>query len=153
VHLSDATLGTGIVECDQLKTHLSLEQVLGWLHDHIGDTDITIKPVIDLNQEITVAGYQPSERLRQQIVLAERTCAHPHCHKAAERCDLDHVITHAAGGATTTSNLAPLCRKHHRAKTLGGWTYTKLRPGHYRWRSPAGLLHEKTPAGTRALRL
>jgi hypothetical protein len=29
VHLSDATLGTGIVECDQLKTHLSLEQVLG----------------------------------------------------------------------------------------------------------------------------
>ena len=35
------------------------------------------------------------------------------------------------GGATCTCQLAPLCRRHHRLKTHGGWTYTTLEPGTY----------------------
>lgn len=37
---------------------------------------------------------------------------------------------------TTPDNLAPLCRRHHRLKTHGRWTYTMPEPGIYLWRSP-----------------
>jgi hypothetical protein len=40
------------------------------------------------------------------------------------RLDLDHTIPYAANGPpgqTSMSNLGPLTRTEHRAKTLGGW--------------------------------
>ena len=33
-------------------------------------------------------------------------------------------------------NLAPLCRRHHRAKTHGRWRYQRLVDGSYAWTSP-----------------
>ncbi|QYJ04111.1 HNH endonuclease [Nocardioides panacisoli] len=42
------------------------------------------------------------------------------------------------GGATASSNLAPLCRRHHRTKTHAGWRYAVLTPGTYEWTSPRG---------------
>ncbi|WP_157544619.1 hypothetical protein [Nocardioides halotolerans] len=49
-------------------------------------------------------------------------------------------------------NLAPLCRHHHRLKTLAGWRYWPLGPpGTYLWRDPHGLLFVRTRDGTRAL--
>ena len=52
---------------------------------------------------------------------------------AARRCmcDLDHVIPHPAG-PTSESNLAALCRYHHRLKTHTGWTvrmHARRHPG------------------------
>ncbi|PIE27052.1 MAG: hypothetical protein CSA58_06290, partial [Micrococcales bacterium] len=46
------------------------------------------------------------------------------------------------GGSTTSSNLFPLCRRHHRAKTHRNWQY---RPDPHEqaiiWTSPAGYVY------------
>ncbi|HIZ34849.1 MAG TPA: hypothetical protein H9815_03645 [Candidatus Ruania gallistercoris] len=42
------------------------------------------------------------------------------------------------GGPTCGCNLAPLCRRHHRAKTHAGWSYVMVTPGTYLWSAPAG---------------
>ncbi|WP_179621552.1 HNH endonuclease signature motif containing protein [Nocardioides cavernae] len=66
-------------------------------------------------------------------------------------CDLDHVIPFDAGEATSTSNLAPLCRTHHRLKTHSAWHYETTAPGTYDWTSPHGHRFRRDPTGTRAI--
>ncbi len=39
-------------------------------------------------------------------------------------------------GQTRPANLAPLCRRHHRAKTTGRWQYRRLPDGTYQWTGP-----------------
>ena len=39
-------------------------------------------------------------------------------------------------GQTRPDNLAPLCRRHHRAKTTGRWQYRRLPDGTYQWTGP-----------------
>jgi hypothetical protein len=63
-------------------------------------------------------------------------------------CDCDHVTPHGAGGATCTCQVAPLCRRHHRLKTHGGWTYTTLEPGSYLWSSPHRYQYLRDHTGT-----
>ncbi|MCD6639387.1 MAG: HNH endonuclease, partial [Nocardioides sp.] len=50
-------------------------------------------------------------------------------------------------GQTTPANLAPLCRRHHRAKTSGTWSYERLEPGTYLWTGP-GVTALVTTQGT-----
>ena len=50
--------------------------------------------------------------------------------------------------ATATTNLICLCRRHHRAKTTGSWTYERIDPGTYLWTGPTGLTVLVTPRGT-----
>lgn len=149
LHLSDLSLASGIVTCDELRTHLSVEQVLGWMREV--DQEVIIQPVIDLRDHRESGGYQPSERVRRHVLAGEENCAFPYCARQATRCDGDHVVAHAEGGPTCSCNLAPLCRLHHRAKTHGRWSYDKLAPGTYLWRSATGLLYERTPDGTTRL--
>jgi hypothetical protein len=54
-------------------------------------------------------------------------------------------------GQTHPGNLAPVCRRHHRAKTKGIWTYTREPDGTYTWTSPHGRGYTVTPLGTWAL--
>ena len=62
----------------------------------------------------------------------------PHCNKPARGCDLDHINPYHQGGTTTSWNLAPLCRYHHRVKTHGGWTYTRTTRTRFEWTTPTG---------------
>ena len=48
------------------------------------------------------------------------------------------MIPYSEGGPTASDNLAPLCRRHHRLKTHGGWRYTQVERGTYLWTSPLG---------------
>ena len=43
---------------------------------------------------------------------------------------------------------AALCRRHHRVKTHGGWTYTPLEPGVYLWTSRHGYQYLRDHHGT-----
>ncbi|WP_323792172.1 HNH endonuclease signature motif containing protein [Nocardioides sp.] len=118
-----------------------IEQLKGWCQT--AGTTVTIKPVIDLNQEISTSAYVPTAKLVEQVRLRDQCCVFPNCTRRAEHCDLDHRIPFnknnpAAGGSTSTSNLSLLCRKHHRAKTFSTWTYTSPQPGVYDWTSPSG---------------
>ncbi|QDH10714.1 DUF222 domain-containing protein [Nocardioides dongxiaopingii] len=114
-------------------------------------THVTIKQVIDLHDHVHVEAYEAPDRLREQIELRDLTCAFPHCRRPATRCDLDHITPHDLGGPTSTDNLAPLCRRHHRAKTHGRWRYTTTTPGTYHWTAPSGLTYRRDHHGTTPL--
>ncbi|HET9423464.1 MAG TPA: HNH endonuclease signature motif containing protein [Nocardioides sp.] len=70
------------------------------------------------------------------------------CTRPARSCDHDHCIPYQQGGPTSSDNIAPLCRRHHRTKTHTRWRYRFLRPGHYLWTSPTGLVYYRDATGT-----
>ena len=111
-------------------------------------TGVVVKHVIDLNERIVCAGYQPSERLVEQIRLRDRSCVFPHCTRPASLCDLDHIVPYDDSGKTSSDNLACLCRLHHRMKTHGRWRYWMIRPSVFLWRSPRGHLWVRDRGGT-----
>ena len=132
-----------------------LEQVQAWCGDT--RTKVTIKPVIDLTAELSAPGYEIPPRIREQIVLRDRTCVHPWCSRPARGADVDHIVEYdhhaeAEGrpqpGPTTTSNLAALCRFHHRLKTFSAWTYRMVAPGVFEWTSPHGHRYLRDRHGT-----
>ncbi|NYE37202.1 hypothetical protein F4692_002335 [Nocardioides cavernae] len=126
-----------------------LDQVKDWCTDT--RTKVTLRPVIDLNTELATPAYEPTTRIREAVILRDRTCVFPWCTRSARRCDLDHVVPFDAGGPTSTSNLAPLCRTHHRLKTHSSWHYETTAPGTYDWTSPHGHRFRRDPTGTRAI--
>ena len=120
-------------------------------------TTVTIKPVIDLNVELFTLAYEIPDRIREQIVLRDRTCVFPWCTRPGRGCDVDHIVefdheAEAEGrpqpGPTTTSNLAALCRYHHRLKTFTVWTYRMAAPGVFEWTSPHGHGYRRDRTGT-----
>jgi hypothetical protein len=69
--------------------------------------------------DVTELGRYPSARLAQAIKIRAGTCRFPTCTVPADRCDLDHHEPWPHG-ATSATNMDPLCRRHHRAKTFAG---------------------------------
>jgi HNH endonuclease len=92
------------------------------------DSNVKVTPVVDLAHQISVRQYEVPERLKQQIQLRDGTCVFPHCTRPASACDSDHIEPYDEGGSTSTANLAPLCRRHHRLKTHAGWSYQRTGP-------------------------
>ena len=135
-----------------------LDQVKSWCGD--SRTKVTVKPVIDLNAELSTPAYEVPDRIREQIVLRDRTCVFPWCTRPARGCDIDHVIPYdhdaeAEGreqpGPTATSNLAALCRFHHRLKTHGAWRHRMTPNGVFKWTSPHGHRFTRDRTGTTAI--
>ncbi len=89
-------------------------------------------------------GYKPSQSLRHLIEIRQRRCAHPGCRRAAVRCDLDHTVPFDKGGRTCECNLAPLCRRHHKAKQAPRWHLEQPEPGVMTWRLPSGRVYQTT---------
>ena len=152
VHLEHAAvLGAGgLARLHEARGPVTAEQVRAWCAQP--DTDITVQPVLDLAEHIHVGSYEACARLKLQTQLRDRTCVFAFCFRPAEDCDCEHRVPHdpdrANGGPTCTCNQAPCCRRHHRAKTTGGWTYVTVEPGIYLWRSPLGYQFLKDHTGT-----
>ena len=64
---------------------------------------------------LSTRSYQPTGPIWRHVVAEQPTCAHPACDRPSVECELDHVIEWPRG-ATSTDNLQPLCRRHHKAK-------------------------------------
>jgi hypothetical protein len=148
VHLGQAAVSgvPGLARVRGIPGPVTAEQVRTWCGNP--ETQVTVKPVLDLADHIHVGSYEAPDRLKEQIALRDVTCAHPYCTRPAERCDCEHRVPHADDGPTCTCNLAPACRGHHRAKTTGGWSYVTLEPGVYLWRSPLGYQFLRDHTGT-----
>lgn len=95
---------------------------------------------------ISVESYQPSQAQRRFLRIRDLHCRFPGCRAPVDRCEVDHTIDAAKGGATTTPNLAHLCKPHHRMKHHTDWSVTQHAGGVLKWVSPLGRTHVDTPA-------
>ncbi|MEO6512118.1 MAG: HNH endonuclease signature motif containing protein, partial [Nocardioides sp.] len=114
------------------------------LKDWIATRRVTVLPVLDTGRTDAVDTHDPPPRMRELVILRDRHCVFPGCERDARRCDLDHTTPydeHGPHGQTRPENLAALCRRHHRAKTTGLWSYTRAPSGRYTWVGPHGLTH------------
>ena len=146
VHDERLTTGHGPVRAEDLGP-LHVQQ----LADLLGHTRITLTPVIHLGgAEEAVDAYDIPHRIRHQVLLRDRYEVFPYSTRNARRQDLDHTIPYQPGrpDQTRPSNLGPLSRKAHRAKTAGAWHLDQPRPGTFWWQSPHGRRYRVSPHGT-----
>ena len=94
---------------------------------------------------LSVGRYRPSEQIRRTLTVRDETCRFPGCTTPTSRCDLDHTIDAQYGGPTSTTNLAFLCRNHHRLKHHTGWKVTQHGDGTLTWRTPTGRIKTEPP--------
>ena len=152
VHLEHAAVqgigggAGGLARLDEAPGPITAAQVRDWCGQP--DTQITVQPVLDLAEHLHVNAYQASARLKLQTQLRDGTCVFAFCFRPAEDCDCEHRVPHEDDGPTCSCNQAPCCRRHHRAKTTGGWTYVTVEPGVYLWRSPLGYQFLRDSTGT-----
>ena len=90
--------------------------------------------------------YTPPPALRRFLAARDEHCRFPACDRAYPHTEADHTHEWSRGGMTDASNLALLCKEHHRFKTLGYWTAAQPRSdGTILWTSPLGRTHVTTP--------
>ena len=100
----------------------------------------------DCAHTAATASYRPPPRLRDYVVARDLTCRFPSCGQPAWRGDLDHTRPWDSGGLTCSCNLGGLCRHHHMLKQHPGWDLVQVRPGTFRWTTPAGRAYTCGPA-------
>ena len=142
--------GGGVVRCESLGPMLT-EQLHAWL---LG-SKVVVRPVLDLRRQHPVRdavdAHDPPEWMAELVRLRDPWCVHPGCGRESRGCDLDHITPYqppdegGPPGQTNPGNLAPLCRRHHRAKTFGGWHYQRRDDGGYRWTTPLGRTVDVPP--------
>ncbi len=127
------------------------------IKDWVGHAAVTILPVLRTDRAEAVDQHDPPAWMRELVILRDQHCIHPYCATDARSCDLDHITEYVdpddggPPGQTHPDNLAPLCRRHHRAKTRRRWRYRQLAPGTYLWTGPHGRHYLVTPDGTEPL--
>jgi HNH endonuclease len=136
------TVGVGSVE---RLGPLSIARIKEW----VGHTAVTVVPVIRMDRTDAVVQHDPPQWMRELVILRDARCVFPWCHTDARSCDLDHVVPYDEGGPTSPENLAPLCRRHHRAKTKRRWRYRRLPDGGYLWAGPQQREYLVDRSGTR----
>lgn len=90
--------------------------------------------------------YAIPDRLRELIVMRDRTCRFFGCGRRADSCQIDHAVAWDDGGRTDRDNLGALCTRHHQLKTHGGWAIIASgADGSCTWRSPSGRRYDHHP--------
>jgi hypothetical protein len=115
-------------------------------HDPTGSwrrllTDPTTGHLLDYGRRT----YTPPRHLHDYITARDGTCTFPTCTTSAQHADLDHILAYPHG-PTSHHNLTAAHRRHHNAKTHGGWRI-HLNPdtGHVTWTSPHGRHYHHQP--------
>lgn len=105
-------------------------------------TDPVTGTLIDRAEE----RYRPSAALDRAVRARDLTCRFPGCRRSAEAAgtDVDHTIAYPAG-ATVATNLAVLCRRHHRLKHRARWQASLNPDGVMVWTTPSGRSLETWP--------
>jgi hypothetical protein len=89
--------------------------------------------------------YAPPPSLREHVLARDGTCTFPTCQAAAARSDLDHIVPFPIG-PTNPANLHAAHRRHHNAKTHGGWrVHRDPDTGVTTWTSPQGRAYPSEP--------
>ncbi|MCC3274501.1 HNH endonuclease [Arthrobacter sp. zg-Y20] len=83
--------------------------------------------------------------LARWLRARDGTCRFPGCRVSTAVSEIDHTTDWVDGGPTDHGNLAHLCRRHHRFKTLGFWKASQPEPGVMEWTSPSGRIYRTEP--------
>ena len=89
--------------------------------------------------------YQRTRAIDRFLRARDQHCRFPGCRVAAIRCEIDHTIDYALGGATDVCNLCCLCQRHHTMKQFAGWKVRQLGGGVLEWTSPTGTIYTDMP--------
>jgi hypothetical protein len=126
--------------------------------EFLGHTHVTVRPVIDLEADHPVDGYEVPDRIREQVRLRIPAEVFPYSANLSRRKDLDHTVPYlppdqgGPPGQTGIGNLGPLSRYGHRVKTHGrGWRHHQPVPGVFLWRTPHGYWFRTDHTGTHPL--
>jgi len=148
--LLGASCGVGRVERLGPATLEQIARLLGHAH-------VTINPVIDLVEQVSVNAYEFPTRVAERARLRCVGDVFPYAVNTdtlSARYDNDHPVPYDPGGPpgqTGDHNLAPLARSHHRAKTHRGYRLRQLDDATYLWTTPHGLRRLVDPTGTHEL--
>ena len=136
-HDPDAEGGVGeVVRADGVDGPLLADTVREWL----GHDRVTVRPVVDLRDHLSADAYEAPSAIREAVRLRHPFEQFPHGRQASPTCDLDHVRAYdpqGPPGQTSTDNLQPLGRRHHRTKTHSRWQVHRTGQGTM-WRAPTG---------------
>jgi hypothetical protein len=149
LHQDAVEAGAGIGRVEGLGA-ATLAKIREW----VGRADVRVTGVLDLDSRAAVDGHEVPDPMRETVFLRNPCCPFPWCPNLSRVKDDDHIeeyIPEDEGGPpgqTSPANLAGLCRRHHRCKTHGGWTYAMPEPGLYLWRSPHGRRYLVDHTGT-----
>ena len=137
-----------------------------WITGLRPDAVVKVTPVVDLTDHLSVDAYETPTRIVEQVQHRDLTCRFPSCNRTSHtrpgHLDVDHINAYRfedpddpggrpPPGQTATSNLAQLCRFHHRIKTHGGWDYQLTHDTVFTWTSPLGRRYTVDETGTRPL--
>ncbi|WP_420112421.1 DUF222 domain-containing protein [Pseudactinotalea sp.] len=159
VHLTDAAIREAIAgrasgSCGRVENTgkpVTADTIREWIGD--AHTKVSIRPVLDLAEQMHADSYEFPARMREQIRLRQGTCIFPGCRAKGLYAQIDHRVPYdhddpARGGQTETCNGHLLCQRHHNLKTHHGFWYTVLSDGAVLWRTPHGLRIRRNPDGT-----
>lgn len=144
-----------------LDTLTGLNEEPGWLggygpvtagyarelaHDPTGTwRRLVVDPLSGKPLDYGTTTYEPPQHLADHVITRDGSCAFPFCNAQARLSDLDHTIAYP-DGPTADTDLKVLHRRHHNAKTHGGWRYrTDPDTDDTHWHSPLGLTYTTTP--------
>lgn len=89
-------------------------------------------------QVLHADGYQRTAAIDRFLRARDQHCRFPGCRIPAVRCEVDHTVDYARGGATTITNLSHLCQRHHSMKQFTAWRVRQREGGVLEWTSPLG---------------
>jgi hypothetical protein len=105
---------------------------------------ILTHPVTGTVLDIDRTRYRPPADLKRMVGLRDVVCTFPGCGRSARNCDLDHTVAWSDDGTTAETNLASLCRHHHRLKHETNWSVSRV-AGMSTWTSPTGAIRTSDP--------
>ena len=114
-------------------------------------TRVRVTPVVHLGSgTVAVDQYEIPAWMRDRVILRDGHDVFPWSSIESRHLDLDHTIAYQPGqpGQTTPSNLGPLSRRAHRAKTHAGWQLDQPSPGVFDWHTGAGQTIRVDSTGT-----
>ena len=94
--------------------------------------------------ESVSTAYRPPKAVTDFVTTRDGSCRMWGCNRPATSCDLDHARPWP-NGPTTPTNLAGLCRRHHRLKQRRRWGYHLTPDGTATWTSPSGTTRTTLP--------
>jgi hypothetical protein len=150
VHVAEESLltGSGVARVEGIGP-----LAVGMLKFVLGNCQVRLTPVVRPYSKVAVDAYEIPARIREQVALRDSFEVFPSSSRRSREQDFDHTIPYRPGGKAQTrqSNLGPLSRRVHRAKTHGGWRLEQPEPGVFTWTSPGGLRYQVSPLGSRRL--